>query len=136
MSEYVLARALPAGQERFAALVRALGDSDDARSVLAELNDVLSDATPTELTEMTASLDAAALERLTPVHANYLAAMVEQANACAAVPTPAWTARIRPLERPHFATDLAKLRLHLLRAAPVPFKRRNLFVDAAIGARV
>jgi len=26
--------------------------------------------------------------------------------------------------------------LHLLRAAPVPFKRRNIFIDSSVGDRV
>ncbi len=31
---------------------------------------------------------------------------------------------------------LAGLRLHLLRESPVPFKRRNIFIDSSIGDRV
>ncbi len=67
---------------------------------------------------------------------NYVAAMVEQAAHMKRVRPPAWTARVEPLETPWFATSLESLRLHLLRASPVPFKRRNLFVDSAVGARV
>jgi len=45
-------------------------------------------------------------------------------------------ADLAALEVPVFATDLASLRAHLLRASPVAYRRRNLFVDAAVGDRV
>lgn len=133
MSEYVLTRVLPEGQDRFAALVRALADAPDPRSVLAEIHDLLATATASELS---AAVEYADLDRHTAFHANYLAAMVEQACAQKGVSAPPWTARVRPLEQPYFATDLRSLRAHLLRESPVPFKRRNLFVDAGVGARV
>jgi hypothetical protein len=43
---------------------------------------------------------------------------------------------VEPLERPWFAVPFASLRPHLLSAAPIAFKRRNLFVDATVGDRV
>ena len=52
------------------------------------------------------------------------------------VAPPAWTGRVDPLEAPWFATSLKTVRLHLLRSAPVAFRRRNLFVDSSVGARV
>jgi hypothetical protein len=133
LSAYVLARALPSGRIRFEHLVRSLGESGGDRYVLAELNDFLSGLAPLELPEAVMDVDT---ERLTPYLANYLAAMVEQASYRAGVHAPAWAHRVPPLERPHFAAPLMSLRLHLLRASPVPFKKRNLFVDSALGARV
>lgn len=63
--------------------------------------------------------------------------MVELAAHRRDVPPPAWVRDIKPLERePHFATSLPGLRLHLLRTSPVPFKRRNIFIDSSIGDRV
>jgi hypothetical protein len=79
---------------------------------------------------------AAELDDLSPYLQNYLAAMVELASQQKGVAPPAWTRNVEPLEEPHFATELPGLRLHLLRSAPVAFKRRNLFVDASIGDRV
>jgi hypothetical protein len=43
---------------------------------------------------------------------------------------------VPPLEEPHFATTLEGLRLHLLQVSPVPFKRRNIFIDSSLGDRV
>jgi hypothetical protein len=106
---------------------------EEARHVLASLNDLLSELGPGELQTAMAHAD---VGRLSPFLGNYAAAMVEQACHGKGVRPPAWTATIPPLERPHFAVPWPGLRLHLLRAAPVPFKRRNLFVDAAGGARV
>jgi hypothetical protein len=62
--------------------------------------------------------------------------MVEQASAVAGASPPDWTRRVKPLERPWFASPLKNLRLHLLAHSPPPFRRRNLFVDSSIGDRV
>lgn len=133
LSTYVLARAIPAAQVRFAELVGLLGARADHRYVLAEVNDLLTSMAPAELRE---AVEYADVELLSPFLKNYLAAMVEQASYMKAVPPPRWTGRIPPLDAPWFATPVGGLRLHLLRAAPVPFKRRNLFVDASVASRV
>jgi uncharacterized protein (DUF1778 family) len=132
MSAYVLSRALQAPDERFGQLVRALATVEDPRLPLAELNDLLTGCTPSEFAEAVAVAD---LARLSPYLANYLAAMTEQAAHLKRVEAPAWTRRVAPLDAPHFVTQLRSLRMHLLRHAPVPFKRRNIFVDSSVGAR-
>ncbi|MBX3174265.1 MAG: hypothetical protein KF709_07620 [Gemmatimonadaceae bacterium] len=133
MSEYVLARVLPESRDRFRALVAALANTADARAVLAELNEML---TGLSASELAAAVEQAELRGLSLYLANYLAAMVEKAADRKRVMPPAWTRRVEPLESPHFASSLVSLRPHLLRNAPVPFKRRNIFVDASIGDRV
>ena len=101
--------------------------------MLADLNDLLSGLTAAAFTEIVDSLD---LSELTPFLRNYVTAMIEQAGNQKGVPMPAWTRHVEPLEEPYFATPLASLRPHLLRAAPVAFRRRNLFIDATVGDRV
>jgi uncharacterized protein (DUF1778 family) len=133
VSSYVLARVLPPGQRRFEELLSILGSDEDHRYALAELNDLLTSLAPADLREAVAHAE---LEHLSPFLQNYVAAMVEHACYRQEVPAPQWTTRIAPLETPYFAAPLKSLRLHLLRASPVPFKRRNLFVDASLGARV
>lgn len=133
LSTYVLARAIPAARVRFAELVGLLGAQEEHRYVLAEVNDLLTSMAPAELRE---AVEYADVGPLSPFLKNYLAAMVEQASYMKAVPPPGWTGRIPPLDAPWFATPVGGLRLHLLRAAPVPFKRRNIFVDASVGSRV
>jgi hypothetical protein len=119
---------------RFAWLLEALRGDDQPGFALAELNDLLSGLTPAELGS---AVEHADLAGLTPYLRNYVAAMVELAAHQHDIPPPAWVRDVEPLERtPHFATPLAGLRLHLLRAAPVPFKRRNIFIDSSIGDRV
>jgi len=73
---------------------------------------------------------------LSPLLGNYVAAMVEQAAAQKNVLPPKWVRDVAPLDQPFFASELASLRLHLLCSSPVPFKRRNIFVDSSIGARI
>lgn len=133
VSAYVLARALPSGRDRLQGLFEALRDERDRRYALAEINDLLAGLEPAELAE---AIEVRPPADLTPYLRNYLAAMVEQAATQKGLDPPAWLREIEPLERPHFATSLPGLRLHLLRASPVPYRRRNIFVDTGVGGRV
>jgi len=118
---------------RFAQTLEALRNDDQPGFALAELNDLLSDLASEELSR---AVEHADLTGLTPYLRNYVAAMVELAAHRRGISPPAWVRDIEPLEEPRFATSLASLRLHLLRTAPVPFKRRNIFIDSSIGDRV
>lgn len=135
VSNYVLGRVLPPAQLRFEDILRNLTNSDDPRYALAELNDVLSDLSGSELADAVVGVPSE-LYALTPYLQNYVAAMVEQACYIRRVEPPAWVRQIAPLREPHFAAPLRSLRLYLLRVAPVPFKRRNIFIDASVGSRV
>lgn len=132
ISAYVLSRALPPASVLFAELMASLG-TDDLSYALAGLNDLLSGLAATEFTEAVGSAE---LTGLSAFAANYAAALVEHAAGQKGVRPPAWTRQVMPLEQPWFAAQLPTLRLHLLRKGLVAFKRRNLFVDASIGARV
>lgn len=133
VSNYVLSRALPSSQRRFEELLELLADGMERRYVLAELNDLLSPLAADELARAVVHAD---LSRLSPLWKNYVAAMVEQACHSKRIQQPAWTADVAPLEDPHFTVPLRGLRLHLVSASPVPFKRRNIFVDTGVGGRV
>jgi hypothetical protein len=133
VSAYVLSRVLPAGRERLAELVGALGEEGERRYALAAINDLLVGLEPEELA---GAIEVRPPAQLSPYLRNYLAAMVEQAATQKGVPPPTWLREIEPLEEPHFATPLRGLRLHLLRASPVPFRRRNIFIDSGAGDRV
>lgn len=133
VSTYVLSRVLPPDRTRFREVVRALRDGDDHRFALAELNDLLSGLAPTQFADAVADF---ALEGVPPLLQNYVAAMVEQAAYQKGEAPPAWVREVEPLEQPHFAVPFRRLRPHLLRAAPVAFKRRNIFVDSTVGDRV
>lgn len=133
VSAYVLSRALPSQVDRLAGIVRALRDDTDRRFALAELHDLLVALAPAEFGATLESMD---VRDVDPMTQNYAAAMVEQAAHVTGVPAPAWTRDIAPLNAPHFATPLRGLRPYLLQVTPVPFRRRNIFTDAGIGARV
>lgn len=133
LSGYVLSRVLPRASERFCELVRLAADDSRRTFALAELNDLLTDLSPKLLEETTAGAD---LSGLPPMTQNYIAAMVEQAANGKGVTAPAWVSGIEPLEEPYFAVPYQSLRMHLLRTAPVAFKRRNIFIDASLGDRV
>jgi len=114
-------------------LLDVLREDDQPSYPLAELNDLLTGLAEGEFRR---TVEHAELQRLSPYLQNYVAAMVELTAHRLAVPPPAWVRNVEPLETPHFATPLASLRLHLLRASPIPFKRRNIFIDSSIGDRV
>ncbi len=133
MSAFVMERLLPPAGLRFDELLRELAVDERRSYTLAELNDLLTRLAPGGFREAVANPPPAGVSRYLR---NYLAAMVEQAAHRKGVPPPAWLAAIEPLEEPHFVGGLAGLRLHLLAAAPIPFRRRNIFVDSAIGDRV
>jgi uncharacterized protein (DUF1778 family) len=133
VSSFVLSRALPSAALRFSEILSALGNADQRRFVLAELNDLLTELAPRELLQVTGDAD---LRGLSPYLQNYVAAMVELAAHQKGVAPPAWVHEVAGLDEPQFATPLEGLRLHLLRASPVPFKRRNIFIDSSLGDRV
>jgi hypothetical protein len=135
MSAYVLSRALPSAAARFDAILRVLAGDEDHRYALAELNDLLCSLTRSDF-PIALEAGAVGVRGLSRFLQNYLAAMVEQAADRLGVEPPPWVRDVQPLEHPHFTTPLRSARLHLLRSAPVAFKRRNLFVDAALGDRV
>ena len=133
VSSYVLSRVLPDEASRFTDLLRSLQHEAQRKFALAELNDLLSAIPPAIFGDTVAHADLGSVSLYVQ---NYVAAMVEQAAQQKQVAPPRWVRDIAPLDVPHFATPLVGLRMHLLRSAPVPFKRRNIFVDAAVGARV
>jgi uncharacterized protein (DUF1778 family) len=133
LSSYVLSRALPDARQKFERLLAALPQADQPSFVLAELNALLSGLAAGELSRV---VESAVVTGLNPYLRNYVAAMVELAAHRLGLRPPAWVRDVEPLAAPHFAAPLAGLRLHLLRTAPVPFKRRNIFIDSSIGDRV
>jgi hypothetical protein len=133
VSAYVLSRALPNADTRLAGILGALRDDRNRSFALAELHDLLVGLAPMEFAAALARVD---VRGLVPYVQNYVGAMVEQAAQAAGAEPPAWTRDIPPLDEPHFSTPLRSVRLYLLRAAPVAFRRRNIFADTPLGARV
>jgi uncharacterized protein (DUF1778 family) len=134
ISRWILNKALPEQQTRFREIIRDMDREQDRKYVLAELNDFLGRLSGTEFCRATEAFPADV--RLPPATANYVAAMVEHAAGLKNVVPPAWTRSIAPPAEPFFGSDLGSIRLHLLIASPLPFRRRNIFVDAGLGDRV
>ncbi len=133
MSTWVLSKVLSVRKREFHRLLHQLVLSTQLRFVLAELHDYLSSLTVAEFDD---ALDEWPNVSLSDYLSNYVAAMVEYAAAQKDVEPPLWTKSIKPLIQPVFVSELKSLRLHLLLNSPPPFRRRNIFIDASIGARV
>lgn len=131
MSSYVLAQVLPPESERFDRLVNALAHPrKDSRFVFAEINALLANAEGDAFVRAVSNQPRTLLD---PFKANYLAAMIEAAAGQKGVRPPQWTQDIAPLKEPYWGNKLASLRLHLLLNAPLPFRSRNIFIDATVG---
>lgn len=133
MSAYVLGRVLPPTALEFQRLVGELREAERPSYALAAISDLLVKLSPAELVS---AVDAAELRDMPALSQNQLAAMVEHASHAADVRPPSWCGDVEPLASAWFAAPLTKLRAHLLRASPVAFRRRNLFVDSTVGDRV
>lgn len=133
VSSWVLEKCLKRRGEDFLELTRRLGSASDPSYVLAEINDFLTKLPQYALHDAVSDPPPGnmALELR-----NRVAAMVEYAAAKNNLEAPEWTRDIPPLQAPSFDSALISLRLHLLINSPPPFKRRNIFLDASIGARV
>lgn len=133
MSAYVLGKLLPGRAAQWRDLARNLTKSDDKRLALAALSSWLTNLGAVELAD---AIDVPPPAGLSEYLANTVAAMVEHVCAASGVSPPAWTGAVPPLAQPVFGSRLASLRLHLLANSPPAFRRRNLFVDTAVGGQV
>jgi uncharacterized protein (DUF1778 family) len=133
LSDWVLSRALPSARLQFEDLVSDLSTARNPNFAFAELLDLLARLTPSEFRTAVADLPAVVLS---PYWQNYLAATVEQAAVQKNQAPPEWTTKIQSLDEPVFGSTLQSLREHLLFNAPLAFRRRNIFIDASVGARV
>jgi hypothetical protein len=133
VSAYVLARALPPARLRVDAAIAALRDESRRALALAELADAIAPLGADAFVMATAHVDVRAHS---PFVSNYVAAMIEEGAALRGVAPPSWTREVAPLSEPWFAAPLKALKPYLLRVSPVPFKRRNLFIDASTASRV
>jgi hypothetical protein len=133
MSEWVLSRLLPPPRSALRGILEALSVAQRPRYVLAELNELLTGLT---ISEFELAVSEPPQVRLDPYLESYVAAMIEQAAAMKNTGAPAWTRDVLPLDEPVFGSSLKSLRLHLLTRSPLPFRRRNIFIDSSIGDRV
>jgi len=133
MSSWILEQLLPGAGRNFQRLVAECAGTGEARHGLAELNSFLGSLDASELQDAVAMPPETRLPAQT---AAYVASMVEYACGRHAVTPPAWAAAVPALAEPLFGSALASLRLYLLAHSPPPFRRRNIFIDASIGARV
>lgn len=133
VSSWVLERLLLDRREQLASLIENLAQADNSSFAFAELSDFLQRMDAREFAGVFAEeprLD------LSPETANIFAAMVEFAAMKKGADVPLWLQNIKPLDKPLFATRIKALRPHLLLQSPIPFRKRNLFVDSGIGDRV
>ncbi len=133
ISQWVLSKTLPPGQQMFQNLLFQLTSASNPAYILAQIHDMLNAASADELDLMVAQPPGVSLS---DYWANYVAAMIEYAASRKGRKAPFWVSRVPPLRIPVFGSDLKSLRLYLLTHSPPPFRRRNIFIDATVGQRV
>jgi hypothetical protein len=136
MSEWILTRLFPERANEFQRLVETLAESspNDRFYAFASINEFLSKLNGFELLEAVSKPPSEYV--LNDFAFNYLAAMVELACNEKKIHAPKWTNHATGLDSPYFGSQLMSVRLHLLTAAPPPFRKRNIFIDSSIGDRV
>lgn len=134
VSQWVLRKLLPDCADQLQTMVHILGSNPKTRRyTLADLHDFLVSQDSNQLGQAFELLDCSALD---PLESNYIAAMIETVCTNRDITPPSWLSSIAPLDDPWFATRLHSLKVYLLTASPPAFRRRNLFVDSTLGARV
>lgn len=131
MSEWILLKLFPPTVCQFGELIQKLGRASKKSLVYAEINHFLTRLSSPELEQICSQTPV--LTSLSSLEQNYLAAMVEVSCSLKGVRMPFWTGEIKPLQTPYWGSSLENLRLYLLVHSPVPFRRRNIFIDSTIG---
>ncbi|OGQ23188.1 MAG: hypothetical protein A3I05_02845 [Deltaproteobacteria bacterium RIFCSPLOWO2_02_FULL_44_10] len=134
MSEWIFLRLFPPLQEKFEHLVEQLAKLSEQKMAYAELHDFLKNLSAMEFEQ--AVFFKPKLSSLSELEQNYVVAMVEVAAHQKGIQVPTWTQEIAPLPQPYFGSSFKNLQLYLLAHSPVPFRRRNIFIDATIGERI
>ncbi len=127
------ARAIPPARQRFLAISFDIANAETPSFSFAEMLDLLDELSPEDFSRAVENPPDVAFD---DYWSNYLAATIEQAASRKGIAPPSWVAAIPPLAQPVFGSTLMSLRLHLLIHSPAAFCSRNIFIDAAVGARV
>lgn len=133
MSEWILSKILKPNKDKFDYLISQLSKSKNKSFVLADLNEFLSQLSDDDFLN---AVDNEPKYNLSTYLYNYVAAMIEYSANKRGVTPPVWLQDIPKLKEPKFGSDLKNLRLYLLLYSPIPFRKRNIFIDSSIGARV
>ncbi len=136
MSEWILAALFPQASREFQQLVSEVskqGQSSNRFYAFAALSDFLHGLDPGQLNQAISEQPVTVLNEF---GYNYIAAMVELACHQKKISPPTWIQNAKGLSEPYFGSSLLSLRLYLLKNAPIPFKKRNIFIDSSVGDRL
>lgn len=133
MSVWVKSRLFSEQNQNYRELIDSILDKSSSKEALAFLNDFLHALTAKEFHEVVTEIPEHFINSL---EGNYIAAMVEMAAHQKNITSPSWTNKYAGLSKPYFSSKFEKLRLHLLLSSPIPFRKRNIFIDSTIGDRV
>lgn len=136
MSEWILAVLFPPAAREFQKLVADVakqGHSSNRFYAFAALSDFLNELEPENLAQAIAEKPEMKLDEFV---FNYIAAMVELTCHQKKICQPEWLQEAIGLRQPYFGSSLPSLRFYLLTHSPIPFKKRNIFVDSSVGDRI
>lgn len=133
MSEYILLKVIPPKREKALHLIKSLKSNSKASLILASFHDLIINCSAEEFVDTFSNFD---LDGLEPYLQNYIAALIELGAKQKKILPPEFVKKVPRLREPYFASQLQSLRLHLLTSSPLPFRKRNLFIDSSLGDRV
>jgi hypothetical protein len=137
MSEWILSVLFPPAAREFQSLVAEVAKQKQSSNrfyAFAALSDLLHGLEPDTLAQAVA--DRIEIERRDEFIFIYIAAMVELACHQKKINPPTWIQEAQGLSQPYFGSSLLSLRLYLMTHSPVPFKKRNIFIDSSVGDRL
>lgn len=133
MSSWVKRCIFSTQKQQYLGIIEMVADPKNKKEALASLNDFLSAISKEHFADAVLPLPK---EMAGTFIGNYIASMVELAAHQKNIESPPWIHSFQGLPDPHFSSDLPSLRLHLLKVSPIPFKKRNIFIDSSLGDRV
>ena len=131
ISSFILSKCLSPFEKEFLEITQKLHNIKKASFVLAELHDFLQSLGSPSLKEAVKTNP-----DIEGYYGQYVAAMVETACDQKNILPPQWVNESKGLEAPVFGTDLKSLRFYLLTHSPIPFRKRNIFIDSTLGSRI
>lgn len=140
VSRWILNKAIPEQRKQFEEILLSLENeryplTSDAKFNIAKLNDLLSGLTSVDFSKLFLDLNIFRYQ-INEYLLNYITAMIETRAKQLNLLAPNWVKEVKPLTSPVFVEKLKSLRLYLLLNSPYEFRKRNIFIDSSVGARV
>lgn len=134
ISGYVVERILGGAAPEFERLLQWMLRTPESHVPYAEFTDYLRTLPAARGAEL--ATQPPSFPRLSRLQQNHVCAAIEQRAQLWSVRPPAWVLDVAALETPHYSGDLLSLRPYLTVVAPLVWRRRGIFTEGGLAARL